>query len=252
MEVLRVKLYQNLVNYRKPTSFQLKESFPLPPYSTIIGMVHNACNFETYHSMQVSVQGKYTSKVNDLWTRYEGYIKYEEGRHSLAIPVPTVNRKGEKEIIMQGMSRGVSTAELLVDVELIIHIWMEEEELLGQVYDAIKYPKEYLSLGRREDLVRIDDVCIVDAKEIELQEDIALQYDAFIPSDMFKSGEEIVNLKGTLYKVNKNYILQDLGRGNIVRKWNKIEVIHATAGRSILVEETNLLMDQDNFPIFFA
>ncbi len=34
-----------MVNYRVPTSFQLKESYPLPPYSTVIGMVHSLCNF---------------------------------------------------------------------------------------------------------------------------------------------------------------------------------------------------------------
>lgn len=258
MKVLRMKLYQNLVNYKRPTSFQLKESFPLPPYSTIIGMIHKACNFESYQPMQVSVQGRYVSKVNDLWTRYEGYTKYDGGessgrpRHQLAVPVPVVNQQGEQEVILQGMSRGVSTAELLVDVELIIHICPEEDALLEQIYNAIKFPEEYLSLGRREDIVRVDEVVIVDAVEIELEEDIALQYDAFIPSDMFKHGEEAVNLVGTLYKVNKNYVLQELGRGNIVRNWNKVEVVHATAGRSILVEETNLLIDQDNVPIFFA
>ena len=40
MKGVRIEAYQNLVNYRKPTSFQLKESYPLPPYSTVIGMIH--------------------------------------------------------------------------------------------------------------------------------------------------------------------------------------------------------------------
>lgn len=247
-----MRLYQNLVNYKKPTSFQLKESYPLPPYSTIIGMIHSACGFENYQPMLVSVQGKYVSKVNDLWTRYEGFIKYEAARHSLAIPAPTMDSEGEGEVIMQGMSRGVSTAELLVDMELIIHIYLEQKELLEQVYDAIKFPSEYLSLGRREDIVRIDEVNVVEAREVELDEDIALEHDAFIPLDMFKQGEEAIDLKGTLYKVNKDYVLREMGRGNIVRSWNKIEVVHATAGRSILVEKTNLITDQDDIPIFFA
>lgn len=258
MEVLRMQLYQNLVNYRKPTSFQLKESYPLPPYSTIIGMIHKACGFENYHPMLVSIQGKYVSKVNDLWTRYEGYSKYDGGkdggraRHQLAIPVQITNQQGEQEIIMQGMSRGVATAELLVDVKLIIHIYLEQEGMLEQVYDAIKFPKEYLSLGRREDIVRIDEVSRVEAREVKLEEDIALEHDAFIPSGMFKQGEKTIGLKGTLYKVNKDYALQELRKNNIVRNWNKVEVVHATAGRSIFFKETNLLIDQDDIPIFLA
>ena len=44
MKAIRVKLTQDMVNYRKPTSFQLKETYPLPPPSTVIGMVHYLCD----------------------------------------------------------------------------------------------------------------------------------------------------------------------------------------------------------------
>src|SRR5690606_2512609 len=71
MKAIRLKLYQNLVNYKKPISFQLKETYPLPPPSTVIGMVHNLCGFTEYHEMDVSIQGKYHAKVNDLYTRHE-------------------------------------------------------------------------------------------------------------------------------------------------------------------------------------
>ena len=39
MRAIRIQCFQNLVNYRKPTSFLIKETYPLPPYSTVIGMV---------------------------------------------------------------------------------------------------------------------------------------------------------------------------------------------------------------------
>ena len=70
---IRVELYQNLCNYKRPTSFQLKETYPLPPYSTVIGMIHKICGYKTYNPMKISIQGTYESKVNDLWTRYEGF-----------------------------------------------------------------------------------------------------------------------------------------------------------------------------------
>ena len=61
--------------------------------------------------MDVSIQGKYFSKVNDLYTRYEfnNGMKYDKGRHQIQV--------GE-----YGVGRGVATAELLVDVELLLHI----------------------------------------------------------------------------------------------------------------------------------
>ena len=65
-KAVRLCLYQNLVNYKKPTSFQLKESYPLPPPSTVIGMVHFACGYSEYEPMDVSIQGNFNSRVYDL------------------------------------------------------------------------------------------------------------------------------------------------------------------------------------------
>ena len=142
MKAIRLKIFQNLVNYKLPTSFQLKETYPLPPYSTVIGMVHNACEFTEYVPMKVSVQGKYHSKVNDLMTRYEFKpgMNFDKSRHQL-------NVDGF------GIGRGVSTVELLSEVELLIHIVPENQELLEEICEKLTYPHEYLSLGRREDLI---------------------------------------------------------------------------------------------------
>lgn len=156
MKGIRIEAYQNLVNYKKPTSFQLKESYPLPPYSTVIGMVHAACGFTSYVPMQVSIQGKYHSKVNDLWTRYEfAGSSYEQGRHQLKIELSDGKA--------HGITRGVSTTELLVDVELILHVVPEDEQYIPIIVEALKSPEEYLSLGRREDLLQVNLV-----KEVEI------------------------------------------------------------------------------------
>ena len=36
-------------------------TYPLPPYSTVIGAIHKACSYTEYHPMQISIQGKYGS-----------------------------------------------------------------------------------------------------------------------------------------------------------------------------------------------
>ncbi|PKM86175.1 MAG: type I-B CRISPR-associated protein Cas5, partial [Firmicutes bacterium HGW-Firmicutes-12] len=119
MEAIRVSLRQDMVNYKKPTSFQLKETYPLPPYSTVIGMVHNLCGYSEYQPMQISVQGRYFSKVNDLYTRYEfkNAMPYDGTRHQL-------------QVGQYGVGQGVATAELLVDVELLLHIAPEDQSLI--------------------------------------------------------------------------------------------------------------------------
>lgn len=247
MKAIKLKLYQNMVNYRKPTSFRLKESYPLPPYSTVIGMVHNACQYKSYESMQISIQGCYHSKTNDLATKYEfSIMKYDEGRHQIRVP----GGDGKRDL---GVVRNVSTTELLTDVELIIHIKLEDESKIEKVYSSLKNPHEYLTLGRREDLIRIDEVKIVDIKEEELTKDIELEYDAYIPYDLYKENDG-VSFVGTLYNLTKNYELVTVKKGTDIRAWNKVKVIHASRGRnnSEIFKDTKVIKDEDGDLVFLA
>lgn len=84
---IRIECYQNTANYRKPSSFIIKESYPMPPYSTVIGMVHAVCGFKEYHPMKVSIQGTNSGSVSELYTRYSFSMdsKYEVGRHNICI-----------------------------------------------------------------------------------------------------------------------------------------------------------------------
>lgn len=250
MRAIRLKLYQNMVNYKKPTSFQLKETYPLPPYSTIIGMVHNLCGFEEYKEMNISVQGKYFSKVNDLYTRYEfkNGMKYEDKRHQI-------------KVNEHGVGRGISTAELLVDVELMIHIIPKDENLIEYIYESFKKPREYPSLGRREDLAIINEIKVVDLQEKSLEEDIILPENtaAYIPIDLYENENIIIsgtgkgNMNGTKYKINKNYKLINHGSKRapkMFRKWKKIEAIYSS--RVVALEWGNILLDEDNNIVFSA
>ena len=252
MKGIRLILSQDMANYKKPTSFQLKETYPLPPYSTVIGMVHNLCGYKEYKEIDVSVQGKYFSKVNDLYTRYEfkNGMKYEKARHQIKV--------GD-----YGVCRGVATAELLVDVELMIHIIPKDQSLIEEIKRAFEQPKEYPSLGRREDLVTIDEVAVIDIREVELEKDMKFEngYSAYVPLKyineeavgygQYKGVGSELPTSGTRYKIPKDYTLENYGtkaKPKIFRKWNKIEVVYAS--RIIAFEdETVFLDDKDNLLI---
>lgn len=247
-KAVRLKLYQNMVNYKKPTSFQLKETYPLPPYSTVIGMVHSLCDYKEYKEMDVSIQGKYHSKVNDLYTRYEfkNGMKFDSTRHQLQV--------GEF-----GVSRGISTVELLVDVELLIHIIPRDQSLLEEIGKAFLYPREYPSLGRREDIVTIKEVKVVDIFEEEnLKSSIRARedYSAYIPINLIedvklKNKVQGIDISGTRYKLNKNYELINYGTRNspkMFRSWKKEEVLYG-ANISAL-RKKDVMLDEDNNIIF--
>lgn len=252
MKVIKLKLYQNMVNYRKHNSFQLKESYPLPPYSTVIGMIHNTCGYKEYVPMDISVQGKHFSKVNDLATRYEfSVMKYDHTRHQLRIPNVEHDKKTGSYIERDlGVVRGVSTVELLIDVELLIHIYVEDEDTLIEIYNKLKSPDEYLSLGRREDLIRIDEVKIVEVSERELDDEFYLKYESYIPLSMIDEDDE--NIYGTIYNLSKDYKLVNISKDKTVRSWNKIEVVHGPANNSLFTDGKLLLVDEDEDLVFLA
>ena len=239
MKAIKLIARQTLASYRKPSSMQIKESYPLPPYSTVIGMIHNACGFLEYVDMDISIQGNYYSKVNDLYTRYEfkpGY--YEKDRHSIKITDTTGKSTG--------IVKGPASIELLNDVDLIIHIAPKHEEKIEEIYEGLRKPKEYLCLGRREDLLVIEKVEIVEIKEIILEKDCKLKYDAYVPLDYFDMDD--VDDISTIYKLNKKYIINP--KTNI-RFWEKQVLVRHFSNQSIIHKKTRVKTDGNDF-VFLA
>jgi CRISPR-associated protein Cas5t len=235
MKIIRVEAWQTTCNYKKPGSMQLKESFPLPPYSSVIGMVHAACGFIEYVDMQVSVQGEYYSLCNDQFTAYEfgPGTKYEEGRHNVKIPF--------KEGI-HGAVKGMSNAELLVDVKLILHIKPSNEERLEVIQNGLLYPQNYLSLGRWEDLLRVDKVEMVDTFQSELED---FPVDAFVP----ENNKAFNNVRGTVYKINKKYTIEQKSG---LRVWDEAYRVKHTPKGSRIYRNPEVLMDEKGSPVFLA
>ena len=199
---IRVKCFQNLVNYKKPSSFIIKETFPLPPYSTVLGMIHAACGYTEFHPMKLCIQGTNSGTVSELYTRYSfsAGTKYEEGRHQICV------EDGEK----YGIFRGIANVELVCDNDMVIHAIPEEEDF-EKVYNSLKYPPRYLSLGRYEDLLDIERVDIVN---IHQEDEVAIKRDMYIPVSY---GIELGDRRGTIYNLTKEYEITKQG----LRRWKK-------------------------------
>lgn len=61
MKALRLVLHQSSANYKKEETVENKMTYPLPPFSTVIGALHSACGYREYKDMDISIQGKYGS-----------------------------------------------------------------------------------------------------------------------------------------------------------------------------------------------
>lgn len=68
MKALQIILTQNNANYKREEIFNTKMTYPLPPFSTVIGALHRACGYKEYHPMQISIQGKFGSLYRKTYT----------------------------------------------------------------------------------------------------------------------------------------------------------------------------------------
>lgn len=248
-KVIRLECSQQLANYRKPTSFQIKETYPLPPYSTVIGMIHTACGFTQYHPMDISVQGSYHSAVSEMYTKYSFGSSYEEGRHQAYV----VN--GDKK---DGINIGPGYVELLTDIKLLIHIRPENEADLEVIKEGLLNPKIYPSLGRHEDLLTIDDVTIVEVEAIDPDEDVDLVYDAYVPTQNLEECME--EQLGSIYKLPKRFTINPQTN---LRRWvyedcngeiksGKVMVSHVSQGASLALEIGHVEKSGKKNPVFLV
>jgi len=67
MKAVRLKLRQTSANYRKEETIDNKMTYPLPPFSTVIGMLHQACGYRSYQEMDISIQGKYGALKKEVY-----------------------------------------------------------------------------------------------------------------------------------------------------------------------------------------
>lgn len=235
-KAIKLVCYQNMANYKKPASIQVQESFKLPPYSTVIGMIHKACGFAEYKPMQISIQGNTKSSVSDMYTRYFFGIAYDPTRHQLCVK----NEDGS----MDGITRGLGYTEVIIDVELIIHIKVEDETLHDIILEKLKKPDIYPSLGRHEDILRIDKVDIV---ELDDTDETSMKYDAYIPISILNKGDRVT---GTVYNLNKVFGINE--KTNI-RYWKeKVKVKYVKKGQELYFNEPIKKEKNSGLGIFFA
>lgn len=228
-KAIRLECYQNMPNYKKPASMEFKESFKLPPYSTVIGMIHKVCDFKEYKPMQISIQGNSKSIVSDIYTRYFFTPNKCEGDR---VYFDIINKKEEDKKLQAGLIRGTGVAELIVDVDLIIHIVPEDESLFNEILDKLKKPSIYPALGRHEDILRIDKIDVV---ELEDTKEIELNNDAYIPIDILNKSRNRGNTAGTIYNLNKVFSINEKTN---MRYWKeRVKVKYIKSGEEFRFRE---------------
>ncbi|MEN3042356.1 MAG: type I-B CRISPR-associated protein Cas5b [Fervidobacterium sp.] len=219
MKCLKIKAYQETACYKKPYAFKVAETYPLPPYSTIKGLIHYILNAKKFYDMAISVQGSYESLIENYQTFR--FFKIENN-----------------EITKMPLN-----VHLLYNVNLLIHIYTHDD-LMHQIYERLISFSEVLSLGRKEDLLKISKIKFVEFSEFNTSEkSYDLKYSAYIPSIYELSSVDSGTIK---YRLNYRYEISNTG----IRNWvEKIDVYYVQS--NVTLYEETIYKDEEDDAIFF-
>lgn len=109
MQVLRIKLTQQQAHYGRPECVDNRMTYPLPPFSTVIGALHAACGYRQYHPMDIGIQGRYRSMQRELYTSNMLNNRKEDDRgHLIYLQNPVLLSAGYEPVAKALKNQGNS------------------------------------------------------------------------------------------------------------------------------------------------
>lgn len=165
MKALRIELSQSSANYKKEECLDNKMTYPLPPISTIIGAIHNACNYKEYKEMDISIQGSFESMHKEPYIDYCFLNSTMDDRGTLVkMKNESFLSKAFDKVAKANKSQGSSFRK-----GTTIHIYkqelLNEYNELKDLSDKIKSYKN-TELKEKLELIKKEKKCLADKKKI--------------------------------------------------------------------------------------
>jgi len=191
MRCLKFELFSPCATFKTPFSLKGIETYPLPPYSTIIGLIYTALGRKwNGESFSISIQGDYETLFRD-YMRFRKYNTKGRVLEMLPLEVPRLFR-----------------------LRCIVHV-VGEERLLEEFKKGLEKPASYLFIsgGEHPVLVRYPRILEVVKQEV----DIEIKHSAYVPEERgsylwsrgiyfripyfckYEEGEKVFNWKGVYY-----------------------------------------------------
>ncbi len=166
MKALKIKIYQPTAHFRMPFTYQRRHTYPIPPYSTVIGFLCNMLGidfqgnelFEKLRNCKLSVSGKFDIKL----TEYIWFRNLSKSSHEKCFGSSTIREKNGEVNHIGGQSP--MRIDVLENMKLNIHLVSEDEGFLQYLTDYLKNPVnrlETVHLGRAEDWLVFESIELV-------------------------------------------------------------------------------------------
>lgn len=130
-EAIRLVLYQSSANYRRPETFENKMTYPLPPFSTVIGAIHKACGYTETHEMDISIQGRYGSMSRRVYRDYN-FLNSTFDDRGILVKMTNESMLSTAFVKVAEAKKQGSSFERNTDIRVYDHNLLEEYQNLKQ------------------------------------------------------------------------------------------------------------------------
>lgn len=205
--LLSIYCTQPFAQYRNPFTFFYAQTFPLPPKSTIIGMLQNATGRyydETFWDLEISVHGGFESVFWNYSSMIKGDVYFENGK--------LLNKPKNKPLPLYGGYKTSQRTPVIMQELYNGHLWIFIRDKDGfqhwdELVQALKVPNKVLCLGRTEDIIFIKNV--LKAHEIQQSPETAkkslwIQYPTYLTDDI-----SLKNKKYPVYSIPVKVIFKN-------------------------------------------
>lgn len=167
MKALRIKIFQPTAHYRLPFTYQRRHTYPIPPYSTVIGFLFNNIGidyqgneqFEKLKECKLSISGRFESKL----TEYTWYRNLSKSAHEGYYGSTEIREKNGEIDHVGGQSP--MHIDVLENMHLNLHIVSQDEDFMNVLKNSLSNPLhrlETLHLGRAEDWIVYEAIDVVE------------------------------------------------------------------------------------------
>jgi CRISPR-associated protein Cas5t len=258
---LRLRIYQPQAHYRVPFTYQRRHTYPIPPYSTIIGFLCNVLGYdgipvehEKLKKIKISIAGRFESKTTEYtWFRNLAKSAHVERFGSVE------NRSVGGHVEHIGGQSPISI-DVLNDVRLVIHLAHEDCSFLKDIRSSLENPisrLEVLHLGRAEDWIVIEELskvmCISSFEVCRIDADF--RHFLWIPEQFYApkaSVSDFASYEGLRYRLTTFWTVEDYATTRNRHGRRIFEYITVKLSDGLLKGKKFLFDKECNPPVFLA
>lgn len=263
LKILCLRIYQPQAHYRIPFTYQRRHTYPIPPYSTVIGFLCNLLGYDgmpAEHSdlknIKISIAGRFESKTTEcIWFR-------NLAKKAHADRFGTVENRSVGGHIEHIGGQSPVFIDVLNDVRLVIYLAHKNENFLKEVRSSFENPVrrlEILHLGRAEDWIVIEElsqVCELSRFSIK-RVDANFGHFFWIPQRIYQPNSkdnltEFEQFEGLLYRLPTFWTVEDFDK-TLNRHGRRIfDYVTAKLSDGLFTRKHILFDEECKLPVFLA